>query len=92
MPPLNEAKKALYRVAYARYPKVYEAIVARPKAYNALLDEIDQLASEGQVYLFCPKVMPITYMTKDYSELIHTYELGVSQCEEELNQWKDWIG
>ena len=91
MPPLRTSKHIAYDVAYCRHRKVYHALVDRPKAYDALLDEIEQLRSEGIAYVFCPETMSITYMTKNYQALTHAYELGIEQCKKELPQWRQWL-
>lgn len=89
--PLTAAKKALYRVFYARYPKAYEALLARPELYNAQLDEIAELERRGVAYQFCPKTMPVTYMTGDVKRLSDAYDLGLAQAKEELPRWRAWL-
>ena len=91
MPPLNIAKKAAYRTAYAKYPKVYQAICERPSVYNDLLDEVDRLADSGDAYVFYPETMPITYKTTDTQKLKDAYQRGLHQSVNELNRWIDWI-
>lgn len=89
--PLGLAKREAYRVAYRRYPKVVEALEARPAAYDRLLDEIDGLERDGVAYVFHPDTMPITYKTVDYDALCRAYDLGTAQCARELPSWKQWL-
>ncbi len=89
--PLTLAKRALYRLCYAPYPEVYKALLARPALYNAQLDEIDRLEREGTVYQFCPKVMPVSYMTASTTKLKAAYESGLAQARGEVDRWRAWL-
>ncbi len=91
MKPLSTVKRDIYSAAYTKYPKVYEALEQRPGLYNALLDEIEHLRTEGAAYVFCPDTMPISYKTMDYGKLCDAYEQGLRQCEAELPVWKAWL-
>lgn len=84
-------KRLAYRVAYARYPKVRDALAARPAAYNRLLDELDELAEAKVAYVFCPDTMPIDYMTADRRRLMGAYNDGMAQCRGELPCWRAWL-
>ncbi|MCD8316743.1 MAG: patatin family protein [Eggerthellaceae bacterium] len=89
--PINHEKRAAYKIRYKKYPKVYEALLERPAAYNRLLDEIRKLERYGSAYVFYPKTMPITYKTTSYDRLVKSYDLGMKQCREELPEWLRWL-
>ncbi len=89
--PLTLAKRALYRLCYAPYPKVYEALLARPALYNAQLDEIDELERQGVAYQFCPSEMPVSYMTKSTAKLKAAYAAGLAQARGEVGRWRAWL-
>ena len=91
MPQVHEAKRLTYKVAYAKYPKLYDAILARPTEYNKLLDRLDELESKGVAYVFRPDEMPISYDTTDYEKLEAAYEAGVRQCTRDLPKWIDGL-
>lgn len=91
MPELSVTKRCAYKIAYLKYPKVYQALKARPQAYNALLDRVEGLRESEQAYIFCPESMPITYMTTDYEALCNAYDLGLKQCQHELPRWHAWL-
>lgn len=91
MPELDRRKRLIYRIAYRKYPYVYDALVARPHEYNALLDRVEGLRKSGAAYVFCPESMPITCMTTDFGKLQHAYDLGRSQSLGELEGWLHWI-
>lgn len=91
LPQLLPGKRALYRAAYAESPHVYKALCARPTAYNRLFGEIDREEAAGHAYVFCPEVMPITYMTTDHRELTMAYNVGLAQCRHELPAWWEWL-
>lgn len=91
MPNMKAQKRLAYKIAYSKYPKVYSAMVGRAAQYNALLDEVERLRECGSAYVFCPDVMPITYMTTDFGKLCETYRLGMEQCRREFHQWLHFI-
>lgn len=91
MKPLSAVKREVYKTAYVKYPKVYEALEQKPARYNALLDEIERLRVDGTAYVFCPDSMAITYKTVDHDKLCVAYEQGMQQCEGELPLLKAWL-
>lgn len=92
LPPLRPLKRFTYRLAYATHDAAYEELLHRPELYDRQLDEIDELERQGAVYQFCPKTMPITYMTKSAKRLAAAYGLGLAQAREELPRWREWLG
>lgn len=90
--PLSPFKRTLYRAFYARHPAVFRELLARPALYNAQLDEIDELERKGIAYQFCPKEMPVTYMTGSTAKLKSAYEAGLAQAEAEVDSWRAWLG
>lgn len=92
MKPMNAAHREAYKIAYHDHKVVFDAMESRPKEYNALLDRIYALEKEGSAYVFCPETMPITFKTIKYAELCEAYELGLQQAQEELSDWKSWLG
>ena len=91
MPNLSERKKLTYKAVYAKYPKLYEAILERPALYNKLLDRLDKLEDQGAAYVFRPDEMPISYDTTNYKKLEAAYEQGLAQCKRDLPKWLDWL-
>lgn len=91
MPSLQPLKRLAYKFVYRGTPKVYEALLHRPAAYDELLDEIDDLEASGSAYVFYPRTMPITYRTVDVKKLEEAYEQGCAQCHDELPRWKAWL-
>lgn len=91
MKPMNVAHREAYKVVYHDHKIVFDAMEARPREYNALLDRIYKLEEEGSAYVFCPDTMPITFKTIDYDKLCEAYELGLKQSQRELPLWKAWL-
>lgn len=91
MAEVSASKRAAYRLAYAKHPKAYEALIARPHAYNELLDRLEDLEREGVAYVFRPETMPITYKTVSLEKLESAYGLAMRQCERDLAAWRAWL-
>lgn len=92
MKPMDVAHREAYKIAYRDHKAVFEAMEARPREYNALLDRIYRLEDEGAAYVFCPDTMPITFKTIDYEKLCNAYDLGMAQSRRELPEWRSWLG
>lgn len=91
MPELSARKRAAYKLAFAKHPAAYEALVARPQAYDQLLERLDQLEQEGIAYVFRPDSMSITYKTVDLQQLEGAFCAGLEQCAHELPRWQRWL-
>ncbi|MDX9871227.1 MAG: patatin family protein [Clostridia bacterium] len=81
------AVKAYYR----KHPFVYEAMRERWQRYNRILDELEQLESEGKAFLVYPEVMPVSNRETDYRKLAASYELGYAQGRRDAPKWKAFL-
>ncbi|WP_337926248.1 DUF6363 domain-containing protein [Cutibacterium acnes] len=50
------------------------------------------LESDGKVYVFYPRVMPVTNKERNVTKLRQAYALGMAQVNAELPQWRDFLG
>ena len=73
-------------------PAVAEAIIARPARYNATREMLRDLESDGNAYVFYPRVMPVTNKERNVTKLRQAYALGMAQVNAELPQWRDFLG
>ncbi|MCF2706941.1 patatin family protein [Arcanobacterium haemolyticum] len=89
-PPMR-MPRALYRRIFRRYPKVADAILARPAHYNATLDRLEQLEREGRAYLYYPDTMPIANGERDPLKVEACYNLGLRQAERDLPKILDFV-
>ena len=91
MPEAPPRKRAAYKLAYAKHPQVHEALIQRPRAYNQLLDRLDELERTGKAYVFRPQEMPVSYKTISTAKLEAAYAAGLVQCARELPAWQAWL-
>ncbi len=86
----NDGKdRTIPNIIYKRYPKLCEALSHRIAAYNAQLDMVDRMESEGRVVCIRPeKPMEVKRMTRDIEKLERLYEEGFRIGEMFLNDWE----
>lgn len=83
--------KGLFKTYYRKYPAVAEALLNRHKVYNEILEELEQLESEGRAFLVYPDVMPVSNREVDYHKLSESYRLGYEQGRRDLPRWRDFL-
>lgn len=80
----------LFRLRYAKYPKVYELIKNRHIEYNRMLDYLDAQVANGQAFVIRPKKKSsIGRIEKDREKLRALYEEGYRDARE---SYEDLIG
>jgi predicted patatin/cPLA2 family phospholipase len=77
---------------YHKYPLVIEAILNRYKIYNQILEELEQLESEGKAFLVYPEVMKISNRETNFEKLSESYRLGYEQGQRDMPKWKEFLG
>ncbi len=90
--PITPAMKTAYEAAYHNYPKLVDALVNRPRVYNAQMRELDKLEEEGKVFVIRPQ-SPITIsrVEKDTEKLKALYEDGRRVGTEMLQSMKEYL-
>ena len=82
----------LCRLIYRRYPKLVRSICDRPDNYNACVEEIKKLESEGRIFVIRPKEeLGIKRCEKDTSELKRVYELGRKAARDNLDGLRRYL-
>jgi predicted patatin/cPLA2 family phospholipase len=84
----QSAMKAYYR----RHPLVVEAMLKRHSVYNRILEELEQLESEGKAFLVYPEVMPVSNREINFAKLAQSYQLGYAQGQRDLAKWRNFLG
>lgn len=80
--PANGAELALIRARYVRYPKVYECMRERHLTYNNTLQYIEEMQSQGKVFIIRPKQKSnVGRVEKDKAKLDALYEEGYRDAE-----------
>lgn len=83
--------QGLFKSYYRKYPAVFEALLKRHHIYNQTLDELEQLASEGQAFLVYPETMPVSNRETDFHKLLASYQAGYAQGQRDLPQWREFL-
>lgn len=83
--------KGAIRAYYRKYPAVTEALMNRHKVYNEILEELEQLESEGKAFLVYPDTMPVSNREVNYYKLRESYRLGYEQGKRDLWMWQKFL-
>ena len=83
-PPMRRLEIEVLQRLYSRYPALIKAVIDRPENYNRTVDELEELSSQGRVYLFRPERMPITNGELRYDRIVTAFEAGLAQARREL--------
>lgn len=81
----------VFKAYYRKYPVVAEALLSRHKVYNRILEELEQLESEGRAYLVYPDTMPVSNREVNYQKLSESYRLGYEQGRRDLPKWQKFL-
>jgi len=88
-----EGPTLLFRAWWRNYPGVRDALIARPRVYNAMRERVFELEKAGSALVFAPtKRPPSESSTTNVAKLQATYDMGLKQAEAELPAWKEWLG
>ncbi len=77
---------------FRKTPHVAKSLLNSYQRYNATLEELEQLESEGKAFLVCPDLMPVTSMETSFEKLEESYQLGYKQGQRDLPRWKEFLG
>jgi len=83
--------QGVIKAYYRRYPAVTEALLNRHKIYNQILEELQQLESEGRAFLVYPDSMPVSSREVSYQKLSESYRLGYEQGKRDLLKWREFL-
>ena len=87
--PLKNRK--LIKLYFRKSPHVAEALLNSYTIYNRILEELEQLESEGKAFLVCPEVMPVSSMETSFVKLEESYRLGYRQGQRDLPRWQEFL-
>ena len=82
----SRATVQLYRRAYKKYPNLIRSIVNRSIVYNRTMKRIEQLESEGKIFVLRPLIPTVFRLEKDYDTLMHFYEHGYRLMRKEYDE------
>ncbi len=80
------------KVFYSKYPNLVEIINNRYKAYNAILQEIEELDAKGEIVLVRPtKNLKLGRIESNPDRLQEMYDLGVADAKSLLPRIKTYL-
>jgi predicted patatin/cPLA2 family phospholipase len=83
--------KFLAKTIYPKYKGLIEAMVNRYRIYNETIKYIEELESEGKVFVIRPNsVLEVKRIEKDKKKLLNLYSQGyeeANQCYDKLKKW-----
>lgn len=82
----SRATVQLYRRAYQKYPNLIRSIVNRSIMYNRTMKLLEQLESEGKIFVLRPLIPTVSRLEKDYDALMHFYEHGYRLMRKEYDE------
>jgi len=83
----------LIRIAYLRYPKVYELMKNRHISYNHTLDYLEEQAREGRAFILRPqRASGIGRIEKDEEKLEALYWQGYEDARTQYKALLDYLG
>ena len=82
----SRATVQLYRRAYKKYPNLIRSIVNRSIVYNRTMKLLEQLESEGKIFVLRPLIPTVSRLEKDYDALMHFYEHGYRLMRKEYDE------
>ena len=82
----SRATVQLYRRAYKKYPNLIRSIVNRSIMYNRTMKLLEQLESEGKIFVLRPLIPTVSRLEKDYDALMHFYEHGYRLMRKEYDE------
>lgn len=72
-------------------PYMRDALLTRWERYNAALDHLTELESQGKAFVVRPDYMPVTSTTMDPTTLSTAYDLGHAQAMRDMAAYKEFI-
>ena len=86
------SNKHLNKLFYHQYPHFVETLNNRYLNYNASLDLITKLEKEKKIFVLRPShLIPIGRLEKDKEVIQQMYDLGVSDCNNQLENLKKYL-
>lgn len=86
-----QSRQYAVRRILRRTPAVADAMIARPKIYNAAKEKIQAEEAAGNAYVFYPDAMAVESTELDQAKLEANYEAGRRQVEREWPAWERFL-
>jgi len=82
----------LFRLFYAKYPKLVSALVSTDSHYNSVINEINKMEQEKKIFVFRPNVkVNVKRMERDARKLIDLYFHGRDDARRYMNEMTEYV-
>lgn len=88
---VSPALQRVYKRAYRSYPNLIRTIFRRSFEYNKLMNHIDQLEKNGEIFVIRPQVKPVSRLERSKESLEAFYEHGYQYMEEQMDALKAFL-
>ena len=84
--------RLLARLVYGRYPTFAGALINRHEVYNRLMDELEEKARQGSVFIIRPSSrLDIGRMENDVNKVQGVYDMGIKDAKAALADLREWL-
>ena len=88
----KKSKQMLTKMKYSKYPNLVNAINNRYKNYNDSVEKIIDMENKKEIFVIRPsKQLNIGRIERDENKLQEMYDLGISDCNNILEDLKKYI-
>lgn len=88
----GKLESALYKTFYSKYPELMEVLLTRYKDYNKELEELEEMASDGEVFLLRPEITPVGRLEMKPEKLMPFYEHGYDLMKKRYDELLRYLG
>lgn len=81
-----------YRNHFRRLPAIADALRERPAVYNRVREEVFDLRSSGDAYVFVPEHMKLSNGERNIATLRAAYAAGLDQARREMPAIREFLG
>lgn len=88
----KKANQILTKVKYSKYPNLCNTINNRYKNYNNSVEKVIDMENKKEIFVIRPsKFINIKRIERDENVLQEMYDLGISDCNKNLNELKKYL-
>ncbi len=88
---LSSLNKAMIRIKYKKYPKLVEAMLARPARYNNRIEAISKKEAKKELFVIRPEVDTISHLEQNVNVLNNFYDHGRYVISNKFNNFLEYL-
>ena len=88
----QKGNSVMPKLFYKKYPKFADLLNNRYKRYNEQVEKVIELENNKKIFVYRPsKLVNIKRIEKDENKIQEMYDLGVKDCNEKINELKEYL-